>query len=145
MKKKNQDSISLMKWSSSQLLKTFCWIATGTPTLIESISVLQLMYKMYFKGNTLSYDAIYIKHEIDELFTHHSPRCTCIRVWINSTLSSLFCTEEEVRNKFSPPAKIFFSAVTVLTLFPFQDFNIIAGKNYISKMLLHIYVKTKYI
>lgn len=30
--KKNQDSISLMKWSSSQLLKTFCWIATGTPT-----------------------------------------------------------------------------------------------------------------
>lgn len=80
------------------------------------------------------------------LFTHHSPRCTCIRVWINSTLSSLFCTEEEVRNKFSPPAKIFlFSALTVSTLFSFQDFNIIAGKNYISKMLLHIYVKTKYI
>lgn len=65
-RKKNQDSISLMKWSSSQLLKTFCWIATGTPTLIESISVLQLMYKMYFKGNTLSYDAIYIKHEIND-------------------------------------------------------------------------------
>lgn len=114
-RKKNQDSTSLMKWSS-QLLKTFCWIATGTPTLQRKTHLVMMQYTC-----TLSM-------ELMTLFTHHSPRC--IRAWINSTLSSLFCTEEEVRSKFSPSAKAFlFSALTVSRLFSFQDFNIIAGKN----------------
>lgn len=68
---------------------------------------------IHFKGkHTLLCCNIHLSMKLMALFTHHSPRC--IRVWINSALSSLFCTEEEVRSKFHhQPRYIFFSVDSI--------------------------------
>lgn len=65
---------------------------------------------IHFKGkHTLLCCNTHLSMKLMALFTHHSPRC--IRVWINSALSSLFCTEEEVRSKFHHQPRYFFSSV----------------------------------
>lgn len=117
LKKKNQYSIS-MKLSVSVVKKNSADLQREHPLKVyyKSFPVYCRWCTIHFKGkHTLLCCNIRLSMKLMALFTHHSPRC--IRVWINSALSSLFCTEEEVRSKFHHQPRYFFPALTVSTLF----------------------------
>lgn len=110
-RKKNQYSIS-MKLSVSVVKKNSADLQREHPLKVyyKSFPVYCRWCTIHFKGkHTLLCCNIHLSMKLMALFTHHSPRC--IRVWINSALSSLFCTEEEVRSKFHHQPRYFFSSV----------------------------------
>lgn len=135
-RKKNQYSIS-MKLSVSVVKKNSADLQREHPLKVyyKSFPVYCRWCTIHFKGkHTLLCCNIHLSMKLMALFTHHSPRC--IRVWINSALSSLFCTEEEVRSKFHHQPRYFFFQRWQYQRCLFQDYcflDIFAGKNCRSK------------